>query len=82
MFLFSVVPGGRLSSPATSQASGTRYVSETRFMPLFFDAFVPVMGPCLCEPGSPRDGLCSPVGGSPHAYPIAGRVLPTVLHSC
>ena len=37
----SALTGGRLSSPATSQASGTKNVSATRFMPLFSDAIVP-----------------------------------------
>ena len=37
----SALTGGRLSSPATSQASGTKNVSATRFMPLFSDAIAP-----------------------------------------
>ena len=37
----SALTGGRLSSPATSQASGTKNVSATRFVPLFFDAIAP-----------------------------------------
>ena len=82
MFLISALTGGRLSSPAFPQASGTKYVSATRFMPLFFGVIAPNDPMSLffyANAGHRSETRCSPAGVSPHGYPFAGRLLPTVL---
>ena len=78
VFLISALTGGRLSSPAFPQASGTKYVSATRFMPLFFGVIAPNDPMSLffyANAGYRSETRCSPAGVSPLWVPVRGEII-------